>query len=127
MKLLTSHRELSVKETEYFQFLIDDFNEIWIEVFGSEGLTNYIHMLGSDLKEYKCLYLYSQQGWEALNGKIQIFIHQNSQHRGHNSGTKQGEKSYIFSVVQMVIWDLLWKTYEADKFYLDLQQRGYKC
>jgi hypothetical protein len=132
MKLLTSHRELSVEEIEHFQFLIDDFYEIWIEVFGSEGVTNYIHMLGSGhimyfLKEYKCLYLYSQQGWEALNGKIQTFIHQNSQRGGHNSGTKQGEKSYIFSVVRMVIRDLLWKTYEADKFYLDLQRRGYKC
>ncbi len=126
MKLLTSHRELSVEEIEHFQFLIDDFYEIWIEVFGSEGLTNYIHMLGSGhimyfLKEYKFLYLYSQQGWEALNGKIQTFIHQNSQCGGHNSGTRQGEKSYISSVVCMVIRDLLWKTYEANKFYLDLQ------
>jgi hypothetical protein len=51
------------------------------------------------LKEYKCFYFYSQQGWGALNGKIQTFIHQNSQRGGHNSRTKQEEKSYIFSVV----------------------------
>jgi hypothetical protein len=66
------------------------------------------------LKEYKYLYLYSQQGWEALNGKIQTFIHQNSQRGGHNSGTKKGKKSYIHAVVRMVMRD---KTHEADQFY----------
>jgi hypothetical protein len=69
------------------------FYEICIEVFVSEGTASYIYLLGSGhimyiLKEYKDLYLYSQQGWEALNGKIQTFIHQNSQRGGHNSGTK---------------------------------------
>jgi hypothetical protein len=71
--------------------------------------------------------LYSQQGWEALNGEIQTFIHQNSQCGGHNSGTKKGEKSYIYAVVRMIIRDLLWKTYEADKFYLALEKKGIKC
>ena len=108
MKLLTSHRELSDDEVETFQQLIDDFFEAWVDVFGSQGISNYIHMLGSGhvhyfLKEYKCLYLYSQQGWEALNGQIQSFIHQNSQCGGHNSGTKKGDKSYICGVVRMVI------------------------
>jgi hypothetical protein len=132
LKLLTLHRELTTEEIEEFQTLIDDFFELWIGIFGSHGVTNYIHMLASGhvhyfLKEYKCLYLYSQQGWEALNGEIQTFIHQNSQRGGHNSGTKKGEKSYIYAVVRMIIRDLLWKTYEADKFYLDLEKKGIKC
>lgn len=71
------------------------------------------------LNEYnKCLDLYSKQGWEALNGTIQTFIHQDSQCGGHNSGTKQGEKSYIYSSVTMVTRDLLWKIYEVDTFFL---------
>jgi len=101
LTLLTAHRELTDEEIDSFQDLIDDFYESWIDLFGSEGITNYIHMLGSGhvmyfLTEYRCLYLYSQQGWEALNGKIQTFIHQNSQRGGHNSGTRKGEKSYIY-------------------------------
>ncbi len=100
LKLLTLHCELTEDEIEDFQTLINDFFELWIGIFGSQGVTNYIHRLASGhvsyfLKEYKCLYLYSQQGWEALNGEIQTFIHQNSQCGGHNSGTKKGDRSYI--------------------------------
>jgi reverse gyrase len=84
MKLLTVHRELSKDENEQFQDYVDDFFEIWIEVFGDEGITNYIHMLGSGhilyfMKKYGCLYLYSQKVWESLNNTIQAFIHQNLQ------------------------------------------------
>lgn len=132
MNILTSHRELSNDEIETFQTLVDDFFESWLDIFGYQGITNYIHMLGSGhvhyfLTRYKCLYLYSQQGWEALNGQIQSFIHQNSQKGGHNSGTKKGDKSYIYCLVRMVIRDLLWKNYEADLFYLNLERSGYKC
>jgi len=129
LKLLLLHRDLSDDEIEDFQDLIDDFFEIWVGIFGDEGITNYTHMLGAGhiyyfLKKYKCLYLYSQQGWEALNGKIQTFIHQSSQQGGHHSGTRAGEKSYIYSVVRFPIRDLLWKTYEADLFFLNLETKG---
>ncbi len=132
MTILTSHRKLSDDEIETFQTLIDDFFELWLDVFGTQGISNYLHLLGSGhvhyfLKEYRCLYLYLQQGWEALNGQIQTFIHQNSQRGGHNSGTARGEKSYIYCVVRMVIRDLLWKIYEADQFFLNLERGGYKC
>jgi hypothetical protein len=131
MKLLTLHRELSEEEIEKFQDLADDFFEIWIDIFGEEGVTNYIHMLGSGhityfLRRYGCLYLYSQQGWEALNSTIQTFIMQNSQRGGHGSG-ENGKKSYIYPLVRMIVRDLLWKTYEADKFFLDLESRGKPC
>jgi hypothetical protein len=45
MELLTAHHELSHEENEKFQNKKDDFFEIWIELFGEEGITNYIHML----------------------------------------------------------------------------------
>jgi hypothetical protein len=91
MELLTVHCELTEQENEQFQELIDDFFELWIIVFGDEGITNYIHMLSSGhilyfMKRYDSLYLYSQQGWESLNSTIQTFILQNSQRGGRNSG-----------------------------------------
>jgi len=103
MELLTVHRELDEEEIEQFQDYVDDFYEIWIEVFGDEGITNYIHMLGSGhilyfMKKYGCLYLYSQQGWESLNNTIQAFIHQNAQRGGHGSGEGK-RKSYIFPLI----------------------------
>jgi hypothetical protein len=99
MELLTAHHELSDEENEKFQDNIDDFFAIWIELFGDEGITNYIHMLGSGhilyfMKKYGCLYLYSQQGWESLNNTIQTFIHQSSQRGGFGSG--EGKKNHIY-------------------------------
>jgi hypothetical protein len=94
-------------------------------------VTNYIHVLASGhisyfLKKYGCLYLYSQQGWESLNSTIQTFIMQNSQRGGRNSG-EGGRKSYIYPLVRLIIRDLLWKTYEADKFLLNLELEGKAC
>ncbi len=87
MELWTLHHELTNDELELFQDQVDDFLEIWFDIFGDEGVTNYIHMLVSGhisyfLKKYGCLYLYSQQGWESLNSTIQTFIMQNSQRGG---------------------------------------------
>ncbi len=128
---MTRHSEPNDDDIEEFQSLIDDFYEKWIEIFGDEGITNYIHMLSSGhvmyfMKKYGCLYLYSQQGWESLNNTIQTFIHQNSQRGGFGSG-EQKQKSYIFPLVRMVVRNLLWKTYEADKFYIWLEEQRRVC
>jgi hypothetical protein len=131
MQILTRHSEHSDDDIEEFQTLIDDFFAQWVDIFGHEGITNYIHMLGSGhimyfMKKYGCLYLYSQQGWEALNNTIQAFIYQNSQRGGFGSGEGK-KKSYIFPLVRMVIRDLLWKTYEADAFFIHLEEQGKAC
>jgi hypothetical protein len=55
-----------------------------------------------------------------------MFIHQNSQRGGFGSG-EQMRKSYIFPLVRMVIHDLLWKTYEADQFFIGLEEQGRAC
>ncbi len=73
-KILTLHRGLDDEEKELFQDHIDDFFELWVDLFGEEGLSNYIHLLGAGhmlyfLEKYECLYLFSQQGWEELNNR----------------------------------------------------------
>jgi len=78
------------------------------------------------MKKYGCLYLYSQQGWESLNNTIQTFIHQSSQRGGFGSGEGK-RKSYIYPLVRMIKRDLLWKTYEADKFFIHLEELGKAC
>jgi hypothetical protein len=47
MNLLTMHQSLTEDEKSLFQDLIDDFYLQWIELLGEEGITNYIHLLGS--------------------------------------------------------------------------------
>jgi hypothetical protein len=90
-KILNVHHHLSDDEIESYQDLADDLFEFQVEIFGIDGITNYIHLIGAGhmqyfLTNYGCLYLYSQQGWEALMGKIQAILHLNTQRGGKGSG-----------------------------------------
>jgi hypothetical protein len=121
IKLLTLHRNLTDEEIELFGYHADVFFESWISAFGEQGVTNYIHLMGAGhiydfLKKHRCLYLYSQQGWEALNSKVNTLFHMSSQRGGNNSGP-DGGKSYIFPIVQYIMRHLLWITGEGDKFF----------
>ncbi len=127
IELLTAHRILSDDEQETFQDLIDDFFQIWIDLFSTEGMTNYIHLLGSGhilffLQKYKCLYIYSQQGWESLNSICTGYILQNSSRGGKGSG-ESGNKSYIYPLIRYLVRDLLWKTGEADRFFIEWESK----
>jgi hypothetical protein len=87
---------------EQFQDNADKFFNLWVEVFGRDGVTNYIHLLGSGhmlyfLEWYGCLYLYRQQGWDSLMGKVQAILHLNSQREGFGSGGGR-KKSYIYPI-----------------------------
>ena len=125
MKILTTHRSLTEEEMERFQDKIDDFYETWIDLFGEEGITNYIHLLGSGhmlyfLKKYGCLYIYSQQGWEDLNNRCQAYLLHNTSRGGYGSGQGKG-KSYTFLIVRFILRDLLWKTGDADIYFNTLE------
>jgi hypothetical protein len=120
MKLLGSHHPLEDAEISSFANFADEFFEIWIDVFGEAGVTNYIHMVGcghmtSFLKRYKCLNPLSQQGWEGLNNKVTTYFHLCTQRGGRNSNGASG-KSYIKPIIDFLLRDLLWKTGEADKY-----------
>jgi hypothetical protein len=76
-------------------------------VFGMEGVTNYIHLLGSGhmhyfLQKYGCLYLYRQQGWEAMMGKVQAVMHLNTQ-RGGKGSSEGKSKSFIYPIMLFVL------------------------
>jgi len=128
MCIITVHHSLEDEEKELFQDYMDDFFQEWIGIFGVEGVSNYIHLLGSGqmlyfIKNYGCLYLYSQQGWEALNNRIQTYIQQSSGRGGHNTGANGGQ-SYIFPLVCFVLRDLMWKTGEADHFFARIENEN---
>jgi hypothetical protein len=86
-----------------FQDKIDFFYELWIKLFGEEGITNYIHILGSEhmsyfLEKYDCLYMYSQQGWEDLNNRCQAFLMQNSSRGGGAMAGGRARESHTHSL-----------------------------
>jgi hypothetical protein len=127
MSILTSHKMLSDDKIEHFQGLIDAFVEVWIDLFADEGISNYVHLLASGhvhyfLKKYRCLYMYSQQGWESMNSVCTGYILQNSARGGYGTG-HNGGKSYIYPLIRYLMRDLLWKTGEADRFFVQLEEK----
>ena len=79
MQILRKWSECTDNEINLFQDLIDDFFQKYIKETGVEGMTNYIHMLGSGHIKYymelhRNLYKFSQQGWESLNSKYKQFF-----------------------------------------------------
>jgi hypothetical protein len=78
--MLRTKHDMSNDEIQAFQYQFDHFFQIWVGMYGDEGVTNYLHMLASGhimeyLFKYKNLYKYrhSQQGWEALNHLLKTF------------------------------------------------------
>jgi hypothetical protein len=67
--------------------------------------------------------MYSQQGWEDCNNRCQAFLLQNSSRGGFDSGEGRG-KSYTFPLVRYIMRDLLWKTGEADIFFMKLENEN---
>ena len=67
---------------------IDKWYHAWMTITGLEGMTNYIHLLGSGrityyLTKYRNLYRYSNQSWERLNKRVKRFYLQRTQRGGH--------------------------------------------
>ena len=79
MNLVTKQVDLNDEEIKEYQQLADKFFKEWVSLYGRDGMTNYIHMVGSGhiadfLIRWRCLYRHSQQGWEALNNLIKTFL-----------------------------------------------------
>jgi hypothetical protein len=123
MEILRMRREYADADIERFQDHIDLFFQQYIGVTGVEGITNYVHMLGSGHVKYymqvhRNLYKYSQQGWESLNAKFkQVFF--NHTQRGGNSGTfmEEQERSYLRSVMKAFQRELLWISGHAEYYF----------
>jgi hypothetical protein len=80
MQILRKRSDYTDNDIVTFQNLVDSFFRSYVNEFGNEGITNYIHMLASGHIKYymeihRNLYKYSQQGWESLNSKYkQVFF-----------------------------------------------------
>jgi len=90
---------------------------------GREGITNYIHLLGSGhiayyLTVHRNLYKFSQQNWESLNEKMKVTYFRNTQ-RGGNYGknTPDNERSHLLSVLKVFQRELLWLSGIGDEMF----------
>ena len=94
MVLLRKRDDFTNAEIATYQGHADLFFQAWVGLWQKEGITNYIHIIGSGhvadyLYKWKYLYRFSQQGWEALNLLIKTFFFRRTSHGGGVRGNSK--------------------------------------
>lgn len=94
MVLLRKREDFTNESIAVYQDHADKFFQAWIKLWQKEGITNYIHMIGSGhvadyLYKWNNLYRYSQQGWEAMNSLIKTFFFRRTSHGGGVKGASK--------------------------------------
>jgi hypothetical protein len=87
MSIAQKHEDLHNKEILEFQCNADIFFWKWVDLEGYNGMTNYIHLMGSGhlseyMFQYQNLYQHSQQGWEKFNALLKMFYFCRTQRGG---------------------------------------------
>jgi hypothetical protein len=118
MVKLRSKEDFDCAAVSAFQKDIDEFNQLWVELWGLEGVTNYIHMMSSGhlstyLFKWKNLCRHSQQGWEAFNSLVKTFYFRRTQHGGR-SNAGRGRKSRLLPVGRWLQRRIVWLCHDGD-------------
>jgi hypothetical protein len=127
MKILRKRSEYTDEDIKTFQLKIDSFFTAYVELSGAgkEGVTNYIHMLGSAhlmyyMKVHRNLYKYSQQGWESLNAKVKLSFFNHTQRGGnYGAGVEESERSYLRSIFMYFQREILWISGLAEQHIME--------
>jgi hypothetical protein len=101
--LLHKKEDFTNEQVASFQKQANIFFQSWVKLHGIEGVTNYIHMMGSGhfteyLYKWKNLYRYSQQGWEAMNALIKTFYYHRTNHGGSTGNKGTSKKSRLVPI-----------------------------
>jgi len=77
------------------QLLMDSFGELYVTLFGSEQISNYVHfVISGHICEFMLLngslLRFSNIGWEALNAVIKKHYHNHTQRGGYTHSSKDG-------------------------------------
>jgi hypothetical protein len=106
--------DLTDEEIEQCQDYADKFYAQRIELFGYDGITNYIHMIGAGhfkhfLVKYRNLYRFSQQGWEAYNHLIKSFYYRRTQRGGAKGRSGEFKVSKMEPIAKWIVRKLFWQ------------------
>ena len=104
MKIILKKEDLTNQEIFTYQQHADMFFKYWLALYGEEGITNYVHLVGSGhigeyLFHWKSLYVHSQQGWEAFNALFKSFYFSRTQ-RGGATNRGLGDRSRLKPVAK---------------------------
>jgi hypothetical protein len=103
MVLLRKREDFTNAMIATYQHHADKFYQAWVILWQKEGITNYLHMIGSRhiadyLYKWKNLYRFSQQGWEAMNSLIKTFFFRRTSHGGGVRG--MSKKSRLIPIAR---------------------------
>ena len=106
MTKLRKRTPFSDDEIWDFQRSADLWFRDWITLHGSEGITNYGHMMGSGhlleyLQHWRNLSVHSQQGWEAFNSAFKTYYFNRTQ-RGGAVNKGRGKQSRLLPMARWV-------------------------
>ena len=110
--LVRNKEDLSDEDIQEFQLHTDLFFQEWVRLHARDGITNYIHMLGSGhiaeyLTYWRNLYSHSQQGWEAFNSLLKTYYFRCTA-RGGAANKGLGEKLKIRPLARWLQRRLMW-------------------
>jgi hypothetical protein len=91
-EILSQYHDYSENDIHQFQDEADLFMIEWVYLYGSSGVTNYVHMVTSghmrwSIEEYENLHRLSQQGFKSMNALITSFLGGGTQRGGFTSQT----------------------------------------
>ena len=93
MEAMDRKEDFTDDQIDDFHVLCNTFFDLYVDIFKGEGITNYLHIIGSGhlvyyLLKYRNLYKFCQQGWEALNQLLKQFYFNNTNHGGCQGNSK---------------------------------------
>ena len=100
------------------------FMHHYVDIFGKDGVTNYIHLLGAGhityyLLKYRNVARFSQQGWEALNQLLKQFYFNNT-NQGECNGNSNGEMirgQHLRPLMRLAMQRNLWLLGHGQRYF----------
>ena len=123
MTILRRRHRLSSSEMWDFQRKSDFFFRDWLQLHGAEGMTNYVHMMGSGhvleyLQHWGNLANHSQQGWEAFNSQFKTYFFNRTQ-RGGSVNKGRGKQSRMLPMARWLQRRLIFMSGYSEKEILE--------
>jgi hypothetical protein len=114
IRMARKREDFTDEEIEECQEHADKFYALRIHLFGFNGITNYIHMVGAGhfkhyLIKYRNLYRFSQQGWEAYNHLIKSFFYRRTQRGGSKGQGSELKASKMEPIAKWIVRNLFWQ------------------
>ena len=121
--ILRMHTDYHPDDLLDFQEHIDVWYRAFIQEFGRDFCTNYVHLLScghilEQMTEFGNLYRYSQEGLEAMNALMKSYFFRRTR-RGGGPTSPNNERNRVHAIARWLSRRLLWVTGDADRALLE--------